>query len=69
MLVAEVDSASTLADWTVVNKNIPDIVDASETAKGIIEIATQAEVDAASSTVLAVVPNYLHNTTFDGGTF
>lgn len=42
---------------------------ASESAKGIIEIATQGEVDAATDTVRAVVPSYLHATTFDGGTF
>lgn len=68
VLIAEVDStdAAQLSDWTILQNNIGA---ASETEAGYIEIATQAEVDAASSTVLAVVPNYLHNTTFDGGTF
>ncbi|MDC6350692.1 hypothetical protein PP178_03945 [Zeaxanthinibacter sp. PT1] len=56
MLIAEVDNPASLADWTVVNKNIPDIVDASTTDKGIIEIATQAEVDAGTDTVRAVTP-------------
>jgi hypothetical protein len=56
MLIAEVNNPSTLADWTVVNKNIPDIVDASLTEKGIIEIATQAEVDAGTDATRAVTP-------------
>lgn len=62
-----VDAASA-ADWDII-EGMQTIVDASETTKGVIEIANQGEVDAASSTLLAVVPNYLHNTTFDGGTF
>lgn len=66
MLIANQDNPTLLSHWTVVQDNIGP---ASETAPGYIEIATQAEVDAASSTVLAVVPSYLHNTTFDGGTF
>lgn len=66
MLVAQQDNPTLLTHWTTVQNNIGA---ASESAAGYIEIATQAEVDAASSTVLAVVPNYLHNTTFDGGTF
>lgn len=46
MLISEVDNPTVLADWTIVNKNIPDIVDATETAKGLVEEATQAEVNA-----------------------
>lgn len=45
------------------------MTNASETVLGIIEIATQAEVDAGASALLAVTPSYLHNTTFDAGTF
>jgi len=45
------------------------VSDASETAKGAIEIATQAEVDAGSDTVRAVTAATLHATTIDGGTF
>lgn len=48
MLIAEQDAPTTLAHWTVVNKNIPDIVDASVTAKGLAEEATDAEVIAAT---------------------
>lgn len=66
MLIANQNNPTLLSHWTVVQDNIGA---ASETAPGYIEIATQAEVNAAASTVLAVVPAYLHATTFDGGTF
>lgn len=56
MLIAENDNPTTLAEWTVVNKNIPDIVSASDTAEGIIELATQAEVDARTDTTRAITP-------------
>jgi hypothetical protein len=62
VVVAEVDGASTLAGWTVVNKNIPTIVDASTTAKGIIELATQTEVNTGTDTVRAVTPATLKGT-------
>jgi len=65
MLIAEKDDASALADWTVVNKNIPDIVDASESAKGIIQLATTAEANAGSDDAKAITPaklaGYLSN--------
>jgi hypothetical protein len=64
---ASVDAAA-LGDWDIV-EGLQTVPDASESEKGIIEIATQAEVDAEASAVLAVVPQYLHETTFDGGTF
>jgi hypothetical protein len=56
MVIAKENSANTLAKWSVVNKNIPDIVDASETTKGIVELATQAEVDAGTDTTRAITP-------------
>lgn len=46
MLIAEIDNPINEGDWTIVNKNIPDIVPATETVQGIMEVATQAEVDA-----------------------
>lgn len=56
MLIAEEDTPTTSAEWTIVNKNIPDIVDATNVDKGIIRISTQAEVDAGTSTNTAVTP-------------
>jgi hypothetical protein len=56
MLIAESDDPSTESEWTVVNKNIPDIVDATTIDKGIIRVATQAEVDAGSLNNVVVTP-------------
>jgi hypothetical protein len=50
LLIAEIDDPNVIGDWTVVNKNIPDIVNASETEKGIVEEATDAEVAAGTAT-------------------
>lgn len=56
MIISKQDSPSLAAHWTVVNKNIPDIIAASETAAGIIELATQAEVTAGTDDSRAVTP-------------
>lgn len=56
MLIAEVDNPTLEADWTIVNKNIDDIVSASESAEGIIEIATQAETNTGTDDTRAVTP-------------
>jgi len=56
MMIALQDTPTALAHWTVVNKNIPDIVAASETASGIIELATNAEVITGTDTERAVTP-------------
>ena len=56
MIIAETDDPELLSDWTVVNKNIPDIVDATDTDKGIIQIATQSEVNAGVNGSKAVTP-------------
>ena len=45
------------------------VSDASTTAKGVVEIATQAEVDAGSDALKPVTAATLHATTIDGGTF
>jgi hypothetical protein len=68
VLIADVDStdAADVNDWTIVQSNIGA---ASETVAGYIRIATQAEVDAEASALIAVTPAYMHETTFDGGTF
>ena len=56
MLIAEVTNPTTAADWTVVNKNIPDIVDATTVDKGIIRLGTQTEVNAGVLTTVSVSP-------------
>jgi hypothetical protein len=61
MIIAKQDNPTTLAHWTIVNKNIPDIVAASETAQGIIELATQAEVNTGTDTTRAVTPATLQS--------
>lgn len=62
MLIAKQDSPTTLAHWTLVNKNIPDIVAASETAQGIVELATNAEASTGTDTTRAVTPAGLKHT-------
>jgi hypothetical protein len=56
MIISNTDDPSSLEDWTIVNKNIPEIVDASTTAKGLIELATLSEVDAGTDNTRAVTP-------------
>jgi hypothetical protein len=56
VLIAEADSATTEAEWTIVNKNIPDIVPATDAVQGIVELATQAEVDLGSDATRVVTP-------------
>ena len=60
-ITAKQDDPTTLAHWTVVNKNIPDIVTASTTAQGIIELATQTEVNTGTDTTRAVTPATLQS--------
>ena len=62
MIIAEIDNPSSEADWTEVNKNIPDIVNASTTAKGIVELATQTEVNTGTDTTRAITPSRLRST-------
>jgi len=62
LLVSQVANAASLSDWTIVNKNIPDIVSASETEQGIVEIATQGEVDTGTDTTRVVTPATLKGT-------
>lgn len=68
MIIAKQDTPTTLAHWTIVNKNIPDIVAASETAQGIIELATQAEVNTGTDAVRAVTPATLQSKLGTSGT-
>lgn len=59
MLIAEVDDPTVATDWTIVNKNVDEILYATETVAGTIEIATQAEVDAGADNTRAVTPGRL----------
>jgi len=61
MIIAETANPSSEADWTEINKNIDDIVNASTTAKGIIELATQTEVNAGTDTTRAITPSRLRS--------
>lgn len=63
MLIAEVTNPSTVADWTIVNKNIPDIVSASTTEQGIVELATNTETQTGSDTQRAITPAGLSSRT------
>lgn len=57
MIIAKVDNpGSTPANWQIVNKNIPAIVDATTAAKGIIQLATQAEAIAGTNSTKAITP-------------
>lgn len=63
MLIAAKDNPSALGDWIRVNKNIPDILETSQTQKGIVRMATQGEVNAGLSAVLGVSPKTLKEVT------
>lgn len=56
LLVALVDNATNAhADWIILNTNL-NIVSATETEAGIVELATQAETDAGTNDTTAVTP-------------
>lgn len=52
MIIASEANPTTLSGWTLVVKNIPDIVDASTTVKGIVQLATVID----NNEVKAVTP-------------
>lgn len=57
MIIAKVDNpGSTPANWQIVNKNIPAIVDATTLVKGIIQLATSAEALAGTNNTKAITP-------------
>ena len=56
MIIAQQNNPSTLAHWTMVNKNIPDIVDATTTVKGIVALATSAEASTGTNTAKTITP-------------
>lgn len=56
VLIAEIDNPTGIDDWTTVNKNIPDIVDATSTDKGIIRLATSSEAITGTNATAAITP-------------
>lgn len=57
MIIAKVDNpGTTAANWQIVNKNIPAIVDATTLVKGIIQLATTAEGLAGTNNTKAITP-------------
>ena len=56
MLIAKQTNPTALTHWTVVNKNIPDIVAATEAIAGLMSIATQAEVTTGTDDTKAITP-------------
>lgn len=57
MIIAKTDDPLTvLANWQIVNKNIPAIVAATTVVAGIVRLATNAETATGTSSVIAVTP-------------
>lgn len=57
MIIAKTDDpGSTLANWQLVNKNIPAILSASATVEGILRLATVAEGIAGTDNTKAITP-------------
>jgi len=54
LIIAKQDAPTTLAHFTVVNKNIPAILGATTTVAGILMLATQADVNAGTDAAKAV---------------
>lgn len=57
-MFANIDDPTVLADWTIMQANVAY---ATETVAGIIQIATQAEVDAGTNDTKAITPLKLKN--------
>jgi hypothetical protein len=56
-LIANTDGASNVpANYQIIEKGIPDIVDATDSVKGLIQIATDAEALAGINTSKAMTP-------------
>jgi len=58
VIIQENATATTEADWVVVSR---DIIPASETVAGVVELATQAEVNTGTDTTRVVTPDTLSN--------
>lgn len=61
MIIATQDSPTLTGHWTIVNKDIPDIVQATTALQGIIQLATQAEVNTGTDANKAVTPATLQS--------
>lgn len=60
MIIAKVDNpGNSPKNWQTVNKNIPAIVEATETVKGIIQLATVAEAKAGAIGNKVITPHTL----------
>lgn len=59
MIIAQQDGASSLPQWIVVSKDIPAIVDATTAQKGVVLIATDADVITGTDDAKAVTPKQL----------
>lgn len=56
-LIANIDDATNVpANYQIIEKGIPDIVDATETVKGLIQIATETEAIAGTDAFKAMTP-------------
>ena len=56
-LIANIDNASnTPANYQIIEKGIPDIVDATDSVKGLIQIATDVEAITGTDAVKAMTP-------------
>ncbi len=56
VLIAEIDNAASVSDWTIVERNLNT---ATETSEGTVRLATQTEVDNGTAGALAVTPDKL----------
>ena len=56
VIIAEIDNPATLADYTVVERNLNT---ATETSEGVVRLATQLEVNNGTAGALAVTPDKL----------
>jgi hypothetical protein len=66
MIIAAEANPTTLAGWTLVIKNIPDIVDASTTVKGIVQLATAIDSNATKAVTPALVQTAIQNVVNNG---
>ena len=59
MIIAQQDGASSVPQWFIVSKDIPAIIDATTAHKGVVLIATDADVITGTDDAKAVTPKQL----------